>query len=275
MSPVEHVGRADRFRGDGAIERVVRRVPPWIKPALRRVYETALESMPGDRLVAALPGGERIRLSARHRDMGWNPEEYAAFRAAVRPGDIVLDIGANVGAYTILFAHWVGSAGRVFAFEPAPDARHALERHVRLNRFDDRVEVVPMAVSNADGAAAFTVDPHGGASALKGAVGTGETIDVPTTTIDSFCARQGIQPRVIKIDVEGAELDALVGARRVLAAEPVALFVEFHPTLWPARGIGRPTLEVELALQHLTAHPLDPALDVWSTEGICARIESP
>jgi hypothetical protein len=132
-----------------------------------------------------------------------------------------------------------------------------------------------MAVSNVDGAAAFTIDPHGGASSLKRAPGAGETIDVQTTTIDSFCARQRIQPRVIKIDVEGAELDALGGARRVLAAEPVALFVEFHPTVWAARGSGRPTLERELALQHLTAHPLDPALDVWSTEGICARLERP
>ena len=55
------------------------------------------------------------------RHLTWNPEEYTAFRAAVRPGGVVLEAGANVGAYTMLFAQWVGPAGRVFAFEPDPD----------------------------------------------------------------------------------------------------------------------------------------------------------
>ena len=55
-------------------------------------------------------------------------------------------------------------------------------------------------------------------------------------SIDAFCAARGTSPDVIKVDVEGAELDVLRGARQTLASCSPALFVEFHPSLWPARG---------------------------------------
>src|SRR5438093_46642 len=116
------IGEADRFRAGSWLERAVDR---WRRgretaapPLLRRAFEALLDRLPGDHLVSAMPGGERVRLSARHRHLSWNPLEYQAFRAAVRPGATVLDVGANVGAYTLMFAAWVGTEGRVFAFEP-------------------------------------------------------------------------------------------------------------------------------------------------------------
>src|SRR2546430_4581907 len=120
------IGEADRFRSGSWLERTVDR---WRRgrvtaapPLLRRAYEGLLDRLPGDHLVSVMPGGERVRLSARYRYLSWNPVEYRAFRSAVRPGTTVLDVGANVGAYTLMFAAWVGDEGRVFAFEPAPDA---------------------------------------------------------------------------------------------------------------------------------------------------------
>ena len=74
----------------------------------------------GDGSAVDAPRGRVVLVAAEFRHITWNPEEYAAFRAAVRPGDVVLEAGANVGAYTMLFAQWVGPAGRVFAFEPDP-----------------------------------------------------------------------------------------------------------------------------------------------------------
>lgn len=269
------VGRAERFRPSGGLERFVRairgRIPGSALPILRRCYEASLDRLPGDRLLSTLPGGERVRLSARHRYLAWNPEEYAAFRATTRPGDVVIDAGANVGAYTLLFAQWVGSRGRVFAFEPAPDARSWLERHLRLNRLTDRVEVIAAAIAARNGAARLGLDPYGGASSLfpSGAAGG---VQVRTTSIDAFCEERHIQPNVIKIDVEGAELDALEGARQTIVAAPVHVFVEFHPAVWKTRGIGREDIERELRAQGLTAEPLEPAFDVWSTEGVCARL---
>ena len=100
-------------------------------PALRRAFEAVLDRLPGDHLVSVLPEGERVRLSAKYRHVSWNPVEYRAFRAVVRRGATVLDVGANVGAYTLMFAAWVGEQGRVFAFEPAPEAAQGFGRTSR------------------------------------------------------------------------------------------------------------------------------------------------
>jgi FkbM family methyltransferase len=274
MSP--HLGRGERFRSGSWLERGVERLRGTRRrpapAALRRLHEMVLEILPGDHLVSTLPEGERVRLSARYRHLSWNPEEYAAFRAAVRPGATVLDVGANVGAYTVLFARWVGDSGRVVAFEPAPGSIAGLREHVRLNGLSNRVEIVDAAVSDGVGSAIFDCEGVSGANALvPGAAGPG-AITVATTTLDAFCADRGLQPTVVKIDVEGAELDVLRGGRRVLAAPGLQAFVEFHPAIWARRGIAREAIATELADQGFEPEPLHPSFDVWSTEGICVRL---
>src|SRR5688572_3204906 len=120
-----HTGKADAFRRRSPLERLAsgagRMIPAPARGALRALYEQALGLQP-DRLVCTLPGGERIRLLPDLRHLTWNDEEYRAFRSDVGNGDVVFDIGANAGAYTLLLAQWVGTHGRVFAFEPAPDS---------------------------------------------------------------------------------------------------------------------------------------------------------
>ena len=81
-----------------------------------------------------------------------------------------------------------------------------------------------------------------------------------------------LRPDVVKIDVEGAELDVLKGARGLLAQPGVRAFVELHPRVWEARGISADTVRAELQAQRLTAEPIDPALDIWQTEGIAVRL---
>jgi FkbM family methyltransferase len=277
MTPGHRIGEADRFRSGSWLERTVDR---WRRgrvtaapPILRRAYEGLLDRLPGDHLVSQMPGGERVRLSARYRHLSWNPVEYTAFRAVVRPGATVLDVGANVGAYTLMFAAWVGDEGRVFAFEPAPEALAGLRTHVALNGFSSRVDIVEAAVSSSAGRAPFAVHRSGGASSLSvNAVDHPLMLSVPTETIDGFCAARGIQPEVIKIDVEGAELDVLIGARRTLARAGVEAFVEMHPSVWAVSGVTRAAIEGELHAQGFVAEPLDPAFDVWTTEGVCVRL---
>ena len=92
-----------------------------MREALRGGYERALSQLRPEQMVCTLPGGERIRLLPSLRQVTWNTDEYDAFRRDVRPGDVVFDVGANLGAYTMLFAQWVGPAGGCFAFEPAPE----------------------------------------------------------------------------------------------------------------------------------------------------------
>jgi len=271
------VGRGEHYRDASWLERGIARVRGArtgpAPAALRRLHELLLDLLPGDHLVSTLPGGERVRVSAKYRHLSWNPEEYAAFRAAVRPGATVLDVGANIGAYTLLFAMWAGPSGRVMAFEPSPRSVEGLREHLRLNGVADRVEIVEAAVSNAEGTASFDCSGASGANALVGAGRAGaDAITVETTTLDACCESRGVRPSVIKIDVEGAELEVLRGGRRTLAQPGLDVFVEFHPSIWRARGISRDAIAAELAAQRLRPEPLDPSLDIWNTEGISVRL---
>ena len=269
------IGRAERFRRGGWLERGVDRVRGtrrWPAPSiLRRLHEAVLDRLPGDHLVSVLPGGERIRLSARHRSLSWNPEEYHAFREAVRPGAVVLDVGANVGAYTLLFAQWAGPSGGVFAFEPSPPAACSLRRHLELNVVDN-VDVVEAAVCDRQGAAALYEDGYSGSRSLIGTTEHRRGTTVRTTTIDTFCTERSITPDVVKIDVEGAELEVLRGARQTLAAHRSIVFVEFHPSVWRTRNLNATDVACELEALGLEPEPLDPRFDVWSTEGVCVRL---
>jgi FkbM family methyltransferase len=271
-----NVARAERFRTASTLERAVDRVrallPARVPAVLRRAYENALDALPGERLMSVFPGGERVRVSARYRHLSWNPDEYAAFRAAVRPGAIVLDVGANVGAYTLLFAQWVRPAGRVFAFEPAPETRAGLERHLAMNGVADRVEVVEAAVAGTEALVPFAIDAFGGASSLHIPPETKSLITVRSVTIDGFCAARRITPDVVKIDVEGAEVEALKGGRRVLSRDETHVFVELHPSVWASRGVTPAHVQAELRTLGFSVEPLHQGFDVWSMEGVCSRL---
>lgn len=279
MTPQIGVGRS--YRDTTWLERVGSRLRSVVSgtalhDVLRAVFRSALGWAARDRLVATLPGGERVRVHPAHRQLAWNAEEYAAFKEAVMPGATVLDVGANLGAYTVLFAQWVGPRGRVFAFEPAPASRSGLERQLALNGVSERVEVRAEAVAAESGVRRFHADGLRGDNRL--AIGDGPSanaaIAVAATSIDAFCGAAGVEPDVLKIDVEGAELDVLRGARQTIARRGarLAVFVELHPTLWRQSGLTRGDVEAELAGQGLTLERIDGAGDPWAIEGVCLRV---
>ena len=240
----------------------------------RRAYHAAwMLQTRGQGLSCSLPSGEVVQVLPEHRYLSWNPVEYAAFRDAVLPGTTALDVGANVGAYAILLGQWVGSKGRVYAFEPAAAAFEGLTRHVDLNRRRDVVRAIQAAVGDRDGNGRLAVAETAGESRLASDSDPGPTVGVPLVTIDTFCRREAVQPTFIKIDVEGAELAALRGARETIRriGGGLALFVEFHPSIWPQMGIGRPDVEAELERQGLRVEPLN-AEDPWSVEGLSVRL---
>ena len=249
------------------------RAPAWLRLPLKRAFSALLSALPGDHLMCRLPGGETLRVDPDYRHLAWNAEEYHALKRDTSEGATVLDIGANVGSYTLLFARWVGAAGRVYAFEPAVASRAGLERHLSINGLSDRVTVRPEAVSERSGSAAFLDAGTHGDNRLVPA-GTPDTTSVPSVSIDDFCDTTGISPDVIKIDIEGAELSALRGARRTIAARgpALALFVELHPAIWPSLGVTRAALEDELERQALVVEPLPGVGDPWATEGVCVRV---
>jgi len=249
------------------------RVPAWLRGPLKAAYGVLLRVLPGDHLVCRLPGGEAFRVDSEFRQLAWNAEEYAAFKSCVREGATVIDVGANVGAYTLLFATWAGSSGRVFAFEPSVASRSGLERHLRLNELSDRVSVRPEAVGEITGTVSFRDTGTDGDNRIVTAAHDKARV-VPSVSLDDFCVAHGLTPEVIKIDIEGAELAALRGARRTIAARgaQLALFVELHPSLWAGLGYTRDDLECELLAQRLTIDALPGIADPWSVEGVCVRV---
>jgi FkbM family methyltransferase len=271
---------ADRFRRTGSIEAMGARMAQFplgkARRWLKRAYHAVLMLQTGGRgLRCVLPDGEEVRVLPEHRYLSWNPSEYAAFRSAVRPGIVALDVGANVGAYSLLLGQWTGPSGAVFAFEPAPAPFEGLVRHVHLNHLDDVVRPVRLAIGEASSNARLLVAGTAGESRLATPGDPLETtVTVPVVTIDEFCARERIEPGFIKIDVEGFELAALRGARETIRARrgALSLFVEMHPTLWPTLGLRHTDILEELRAQSLEPVPLVPSADIWATEGMCLRL---
>ena len=174
----------------------------------------------------------------------WEPELYARFKAALRPGMTVLDVGASFGLYSLAAARAAAPSGRVHAFEPARRSAEALRRHLRWNGVSDSVEVVEAAVAERTGSAVFWEQETSFVASLveRSARREERRYDSPvaprrvrTVALDDFCRSRGLEPDVVKIDVEGSEAAVLRGARELLRQRGCVLFLELHPGL---RGGG-------------------------------------
>lgn len=136
-----------------------------------------------------------------------------ALAALIRPGELVWDVGAHHGYVTLCAAGRAGRSGAVHAFEPAARDRRLLLRHLRWNRIRN-VEVHPYALSSFDGSAAF-----GSATTSRTQTLGGGSEIVLVRTATTLVRSEGLPaPTFVKMDVEGAEADALRGAMEILPA---------------------------------------------------------
>ncbi|MFO1160110.1 MAG: FkbM family methyltransferase [Reyranellaceae bacterium] len=185
----------------------------------------------------------------------FEPNEFAFLDVALRPGMTFVDVGANEGLYTVFAAHRVGAAGRVLSVEPSSRERAVLKRNIELNRFEN-VTVVPHALAAEAGFASLQVAPklHGGHNTLGGFAHEGIAAigaeQVPVETFDAMAQRLSIDHvDVMKIDVEGAEVKVLRGARRMLMRCRPTLLIEANESA--LRGQGTSTTELVALLQSL------------------------
>jgi FkbM family methyltransferase len=148
----------------------------------------------------------------------------------VRAGDVVWDIGANVGLFTFAAAHMAGPTGRVIAIEADGFLADLIRRSHRSFGSQTELEVICAAISDSCGIATFDIASRGRSTnhlhSLEGSTQTGGTrhsVTVATLSLDQLLD-QLPAPRVLKIDVEGAELNVLRGASRLLSTvRPVIL----------------------------------------------------
>ncbi|WP_170850241.1 MULTISPECIES: FkbM family methyltransferase [unclassified Beijerinckia] len=157
------------------------------------------------------------------------PHVSRVFQKLVRPGSVVLDVGANFGYYTMFGAMLAGPQGKVISFEANPNLLSFIDRSLYVNGYTPRVKVFNKAVSNEAGTAkfGFTFDGIGGGSLGKGGDTKGEVIDVSLARIDDLVDRDLIAD-CIKIDVEGHEFQALQGMEGLLKrSRDVALILEY------------------------------------------------
>jgi FkbM family methyltransferase len=158
----------------------------------------------------------------------YEPLTAALFEHLLGPGDTMLDVGANAGFFSLLCARLVGPDGRVFAFEPIPSVRRQLEANIALN--DARqARVKAVAASDRTGTLTMFEGPEGhkGISSLRPLSESSGKLEVQTVAIDDLDNEIGGPIRCVKIDVEGAEMLALLGMQKLLARDRPYLIVEF------------------------------------------------
>jgi FkbM family methyltransferase len=133
-----------------------------------------------------------------------------------RPGMVAFDVGANAGYFALLLARASGLKGKVLAFEPDPSNLVKLRHHLQINGVAN-VSVMPLAVSDRDGEAEFVC------AASMGRISSRGSMLVRTTRLDQFPT-----PDLIKMDIEGEEALALLGAQRILSERRTIWFIELH-----------------------------------------------
>jgi FkbM family methyltransferase len=220
------------------LARAIRHAPPFQRAdrvwnAARPAYERSLRLLFGRRGVRRVVNGtERMRLDPACRSVptDYEPEVWRELLSSVRPGDVVADIGANVGLYAVALARRVGPTGRVIAYEP--DTRNAalLRHNLSLNDVEGVVDVREIALGSEQGELPFLSDQQ---QSRFDAAGPSR---VRVVTLDDDVERVAL----LKIDVEGFECAVLHGARSLLADEgrrPRRIFVEAHLARLPEFGL--------------------------------------
>ena len=188
------------------------------------------------------------------------------FASNLGEGQVVYDIGANVGYYTLISSIGVGKGGRVFAFEPLPANIDYLNKHLEINHVMN-VNIFSVAVSDSEGIVRFDKGPN----RFMGRISSDGEIEVKMISLDSLYEHGKIQlPDLIKIDVEGAELEVLRGAKKLILASTPTIFLATHDKNLP--GVHRGCIKF---LQNIGYHveSINKDVCVDETTELIARFE--
>lgn len=226
------------------LDRLARRYPK-LGLALRSAYRGAYGKLQAGEWVTGEIDGLRVSAPAAARDLAlllsrgteWEAAQGRLIESLLAEGKVFVDVGAHIGLYALRAARRVGAAGRVFAFEPAPENFRALQFNVAQNGFGN-VTAERFAVGRRTGRAAFTLSEEDSAShSLAGSLHAGRRIEVGLVSLDEYFESYHGPVDVVKLDAEGAESEILDGMPQTLAANPqLVLFTELYPRAMEALG---------------------------------------
>ncbi len=198
----------------------------------RLLVDEVVLNVHGSKMITRTSADDGVSYQLLFYRTGLEKYETKLFEKLLTRGMTVVDVGANIGYYTLLAARLVGVKGRVFAFEPEPENYALLIRNIKLN---DYKNIVPekKAVSSRTGKAELFINKETGA---HGFLPERENIKgvttVETVSLDEYFKGRESPIDVIKIDVEGAELEVLNGMRNVVGKnDSLKIFTE---VFWPA-----------------------------------------
>ncbi|MCW5978628.1 MAG: FkbM family methyltransferase [Bryobacteraceae bacterium] len=168
------------------------------------------------------------------------PGTAGLLRCLLKPGMIFFDVGSHIGEYTLIGARSVAASGHVHAFEPGPSVFGLLCSNIQRNALPN-VTVRKVAIADVDAECDFINLPDTSLSFLATSRRNlhGNRLRIATRTLDSYCQEAGIIPNLVKVDVEGAELSVLAGARSLLRMPRLAApswVIEYSPDTYARFG---------------------------------------
>ena len=160
----------------------------------------------------------------------YEPETVALFRSSLKDGMTVVDIGANLGYFTVIAAGRVGPLGKVYSYEPDSRNFKLLKENIAVNNFKN-VTAIPIALSDCAGTRELFFGDNQCTHSFSDKKGAGIFESVPTDTLDNSLKSLGSSKvDIIKIDIEGAEPIALEGMRETIRINPnLTMLFEFYP----------------------------------------------
>lgn len=159
------------------------------------------------------------------------PESTKMIKKILKPGDIVVDIGANRGYYALMESRLVGKNGKVYAIEPVQDNINALKKNIELNNYPN-IKVFQVAIGDKNTTTKMYISSFSNwHSFINHKQKITSTIDIKVISLDNFL-KDKEYPYFIRMDVEGYEYQILKGMKNVLERrKPLKLFIELHPHL--------------------------------------------
>jgi FkbM family methyltransferase len=219
------------------VKRLLYRLPFLAKPIRTALNAAAPDGFTQVEIASGPAKGFSMALDLHAEKDYWlgtyEPDLRDIAQKLIKPGDVIYDVGANIGYISLLCAGLVGPQGRVVAFEALPANIQRLTANMEINHLNPRIAIVHAAVTSHNGPVTFYTHHSGAMGKAEGSAGRDEeysdSITVTGITMDAFIAANGNPaPDLVKMDIEGGEGNALLGSKHLLSAHKPTFLIELH-----------------------------------------------